>query len=151
MSPLLTWKRQALWPIYQPATRGRSRCFGFTFGRCHFIQLYIQSVSNPHFKNLKRFLFTSEERQRKCNICFLQPWSRYVQQNEDCWPPWPQQEWPVPPLNNNTLVNSMRTDWMKEPSSPTGSQLSLGKIAGPTQQAEMMVILFSLNNNQPKD
>ena len=32
MSHPLTQRRPGLWPILQPATRGLSRCFGFTFG-----------------------------------------------------------------------------------------------------------------------
>ena len=37
MSNSLTWRRQGLWSILQPATRGRWRCFGLTFGEktCH--------------------------------------------------------------------------------------------------------------------
>lgn len=33
MSHLLIWRGWVVWPLLQPATRGRSMCFGFPFGQ----------------------------------------------------------------------------------------------------------------------
>ena len=39
----LTWRRQDLWPLLQPASRGRWKCFGFTFGGAVMSSIFIYS------------------------------------------------------------------------------------------------------------
>ena len=39
---LRKWRRQGLWPILKAATRWRSRRFGFTFGSCCVVHVYLQ-------------------------------------------------------------------------------------------------------------
>ena len=43
LSRSLTWRRQGLWPIQQPATRGLSRWAHFPFRSCHVVHLDLQS------------------------------------------------------------------------------------------------------------
>ena len=54
MSHPLTWRRRGLWPSLQPATRGRSRCFG-----CHVVHLYLWELfsavdSSEYFQHLSQ-------------------------------------------------------------------------------------------------
>ena len=37
-------KSEGGWPILHPATRGRLGNFGFTFGSCHVVHFYLQSI-----------------------------------------------------------------------------------------------------------
>lgn len=42
LSPILMWRGRNFWPVMQPANRGQSWCFGFTFRElpCHPCHLY---------------------------------------------------------------------------------------------------------------
>ena len=69
---LFTWKRLGLWPKMQPATRGWSRDFGFTFGSCHVIHLYTQSMvslNRPHLVGYIHRAFMYVINYMKMSIC----------------------------------------------------------------------------------
>ena len=61
----LHWGRQAFGPILQSATRRRSRCFGFSFGSCCVICLYLQSMVWTHERCRS---FSSEDSFRKSSV-----------------------------------------------------------------------------------